>query len=83
MCIVTFHSIEDRIVKNFFKITGSKNYISNENKENLLFNFKNKSIKPSDQEISDNRRSRSAKLRYGIRNLNNFKVISPNELGFV
>ena len=83
LCIVTFHSIEDRIVKNFFKITGSKNYISNENKENLLFNFKNKPIKPSDQEISNNRRSRSAKLRYGIRNFNNSKVISHSELGFV
>ena len=83
LCIVTFHSIEDRIVKNFFKITGSKNYISNENKENLLFNLKNKPIKPSDKEISDNRRSRSAKLRFGIRNFNNSKLISPNELGFV
>ncbi|MDC0032861.1 16S rRNA (cytosine(1402)-N(4))-methyltransferase RsmH [Pelagibacteraceae bacterium] len=83
LCIVTFHSIEDRIVKNFFKITGSKNYISNENKENLLFNLKNKPIKPSDKEISNNRRSRSAKLRFGIRNFNNSKLISPNELGFV
>ena len=70
-------------MKNFFKITGSKNYIPNENKENLLFNLKNKPIKPSDNEISDNRRSRSAKLRFGIRNLNNSKVISSNELGFV
>ena len=39
LCIVTFHSIEDRIVKNFFKVTGSKNYIANEDIQNLLFNY--------------------------------------------
>ena len=83
LCIVTFHSIEDRIVKNFFKITGSKNYVSNEEKGNLLYNLSNKPIKPSEEEISNNRRSRSAKLRYGIRNSNNSYLININQLGFI
>ena len=83
LCIVTFHSIEDRIVKNFFKITGSKNYVSNEEKGNLLYNYSNKLIKPSEEEISNNRRSRSSKLRYGIRNSNNSYLININQLGFI
>ena len=83
LCVVTFHSIEDRIIKNFFKITSSKNYVSNENKGKLIFNSKRKSIKPSDSEINLNRRSRSAKLRFGIRNSNNHHILDKTELGFI
>ena len=54
--IISFHSLEDRIVKNFFK-----NNLSN---INLL---QKKPVVPTRQEISINPRSRSAKLRAAIK----------------
>jgi len=83
LCIVTFHSIEDRIVKNFFKVTGSKNYIANEDVKNLLFNLISKPIKPSKEEVEINRRSRSAKLRYGVRSACQFNAIDIKKLGYI
>lgn len=53
MAIISFHSLEDRIVKNFFKDKEEKN----------LGTMPNKFISPSEKEIVDNPRSRSAKLR--------------------
>ena len=77
--IITFHSIEDKIVKFFFK-NFSKNksnpsrYLPEENSDNLaLFeNYVNKIIKPSKEEIRNNNPSRSAKLRFAVRSKNNF-----------
>ena len=77
--IITFHSIEDKIVKFFFK-NFSKNksnpsrYLPEENSYNLaLFeNYINKIIKPSTEEIRNNNPSRSAKLRFAVRSKNNF-----------
>jgi 16S rRNA (cytosine1402-N4)-methyltransferase len=50
MIVISFHSLEDRIVKNFFKKTGGK----------ILTK---KPIVPSEEEIKNNPRSRSAKMR--------------------
>ena len=77
--VVTFHSIEDKIVKFFFK-NFSKNksnpsrYLPEENSKNLaLFeNYVNKIIRPTKEEIRDNYPSRSAKLRFAVRSKNNF-----------
>ena len=77
--IVTFHSIEDKIVKFFFK-NFSKNksnpsrYLPEENSDSLaLFeNYINKIIKPSKEEIRNNNPSRSAKLRFAVRSKSNF-----------
>ena len=77
--IVSFHSIEDKIVKFFFS-NFSKNrskpsrYIPDDNFENLaLFeNYNKKIIKPSRKEIKINNPSRSAKLRFAIRTNNKF-----------
>ncbi len=72
LAVVTFHSIEDKIVKYFFK-NHSENksisrYMPSINQPENLFNIiKKKPIIPSDIEIKDNISSRSAKLRYVIK----------------
>ena len=69
VCVITFHSLEDRIVKNVFKeyteidpkVKGLPNI-----PDDYLPNYKliNKSvIVPTDIELNNNNRSRSAKLR--------------------
>ncbi|MEI2739816.1 MAG: 16S rRNA (cytosine(1402)-N(4))-methyltransferase [Chitinophagaceae bacterium] len=67
MAIITFHSLEDRLVKNFFR-RGS----SNEPDENPFINTEpvnelkiitKKPVLPTDEEMKQNPRSRSAKLR--------------------
>jgi len=66
--IISFHSLEDRIVKNFIKENSiSLKKYDPKNPDNI-FVFKNrKVIKPSEGEIKKNRRSRSAKLRWVFR----------------
>ncbi len=58
LAVISFHSLEDRIVKNFFREQA---------KENNLKILTKKPISPTDQEISENPRSRSAKLRVAIK----------------
>tara|TARA_E500000331_G_scaffold352025_1_gene399800 strand:+ start:349 stop:1362 length:1014 start_codon:yes stop_codon:yes gene_type:complete len=83
--IISFHSIEDKIVKFFFNNFSSNRsrpsrYIPEKNNDNsLLFNrYKNKAMIPTAKEIAKNFPSRSAKLRYAIRNGNKFTY--PKEL---
>jgi 16S rRNA (cytosine1402-N4)-methyltransferase len=69
--IITFHSIEDRIVKNFFKKGSFEDLVDNpftqqENKNQLKVITK-KPVVPSEEEIKINLRSRSAKLRVAER----------------
>ena len=56
--VISFHSIEDRIVKNFFK---------EESKNKHLSIITKKPIIPSEEEIKNNHRCRSAKLRSAIK----------------
>ena len=69
--VVTFHSIEDKIVKFFFKNYSDKKnssrYSPSITKNNCLRLKNNKPIIPSDGEIKINPASRSAKLRYAIK----------------
>lgn len=64
--VITYHSLEDRLVKNFFR-TGNfegtvvKDFYGNNETPFKLIN--NKVIVPSDEEIVKNPRARSAKLR--------------------
>ena len=65
--IITFHSLEDRLVKNFFR-RGSfdepeRNPFINEEDVNELKIITKKSIQPSAKEMNENPRSRSARLR--------------------
>jgi 16S rRNA (cytosine1402-N4)-methyltransferase len=83
--IISFHSIEDKIVKYFFrnfstnKAKPSRYLPEREYSNTALFEeYKNKVLKPSKTEIYQNNRSRSAKLRYAIRSKNKF--IYPDEL---
>ncbi len=67
--VVTFHSIEDRIVKFFFKNYSEdkkiSRYLPSQKNENKIFKILNKKpIIPSYEEIKKNPPSRSAKLRY-------------------
>jgi 16S rRNA (cytosine1402-N4)-methyltransferase len=78
LVLISFHSLEDRIVKKFFSLYSNLNpnpsrYLPLKNKETSLFTIlSNKSLTPSSREISQNIRSRSAKLRYAVRNKNSF-----------
>ena len=78
--VVSFHSIEDKIVKYLFsnfstnKSNPSRYFPDNESENTVLFEkYKNKIIKPTKKEIDQNYSSRSAKLRYAIRSRNEFK----------
>ncbi len=74
--IISFHSLEDRIVKNFFKDSnlnpvrdnGNKKEISKSNKiSNGINILTKKPVTSSQEEIKINRRSRSAKLRAAVK----------------
>lgn len=69
MCVITFHSLEDRIVKNVFKKLCSDD-INSKNLPVVPLEMRAKAklitkkpIIPSDSELELNNRSRSAKLR--------------------
>ena len=82
--VVSFHSLEDRIVKYFFsnfsknKSRPSRYFPENRLTDYSLFEeYRNKIYRPSKDEIIQNSRSRSAKLRFAIRSKNKFKY--PND----
>ncbi len=83
--VVTFHSIEDKIVKFFFnnysknKSRSSRYLPENKIEQAYLFEvYKNKVLKPSKKELEINNRARSAKLRFAIRSNTDFQY--PHEL---
>lgn len=70
LVIITYHSLEDRLVKNFFRsgnVEGKmeKDFFGRVDTPFKLVN--NKVIVPSDEEVERNPRSRSAKLRIATR----------------
>ena len=78
LIVVSFHSLEDKIVKYFFNLYSdlkqnpSRYLPSRENKSQLFKLLSKKPLIPSQKEVYKNKRSRSAKLRYAIRNENPF-----------
>ena len=83
LIVVSFHSLEDKIVKNFFNLYSdlrknpSRYLPIKENKFSLFKLISKKPFVADVKEINTNIRSRSAKLRYAIRNNNSF--FYPNE----
>jgi len=71
ICVITFHSLEDRIVKNIFKEYSETNEFFKgmpekdipEEYKPLIKLINKKPILPDEQELSENSRSKSAKLR--------------------
>lgn len=72
LVVVDFHSLEDRIVKNYFKENGGKKiriskYAADLVQDDTLFSEVSKVMVPTVEECRTNPRSRSAKLRYAVR----------------
>ena len=79
MAVVTFHSLEDKIVKYFFKSLSENKSVSRYKpkvgQKELFFSMpQKKPITPTDQEISENQASRSAKLRYVIKKKETYEI---------
>jgi len=77
--IISFHSIEDKIIKYYFtnyssnKSNPSRYMPSHSNEKNSFFEkYKNNFLKPSEKEIVKNFASRSAKLRHATRTKQSF-----------
>ena len=69
LAVISFHSLEDRIVKDFFReqskdlVNPPYEQIYEEERKAMLKEVIRKPIMPSDEEIKNNPRARSAKLR--------------------
>lgn len=72
LAVVSFHSLEDRVVKRFFQSrSGKAGAVSRHQPEQAAeaprFEARNKAIPASDEEVARNPRARSANLRVGRR----------------
>ena len=87
LAVVTFHSVEDRMVKRFFQIRsgglGNANrYAPQAEVEAPGFEMVvRKAVAPDEDELSDNPRARSAKLRVGRRTEAPAKPVDRGALG--
>ena len=74
LVVISYHSIEDRLVKNVIKKGNFKGDLKKDffgNPIKSLKEINNKVIVASQQEIEDNPRSRSGKLRIAEKNYEN------------
>lgn len=73
LVVVTFHSLEDRIVKRFFaariaeRPAGSRHAPPQEQPPATFSLLSSKALAPGEEEVARNSRARSAKLRAGVR----------------
>ncbi|MBL7928777.1 MAG: 16S rRNA (cytosine(1402)-N(4))-methyltransferase RsmH [Bacteroidia bacterium] len=66
LAVISYHSLEDRMVKNFMRSGNISGELIKDLKGNLIRPFKpltNKPVVPGQEELSHNSRSRSARLR--------------------
>jgi len=71
LVVITYHSLEDRMVKNFIKsgdLSGKQEKDFFGNVESPLIAINRKVIVPNEEELERNPRSRSAKLRIAEKN---------------
>ena len=79
LAVVTFHSLEDKIVKYFFKSLSENKSVSRympkiDHSDTFFKNVSKKPIVPSNKEIKENPPSRSAKLRYVIKKKDFYEI---------
>ncbi len=66
LVVISYHSLEDRLVKNFMRSGNFEGHIKKDFYGNIIAPFKpltRKPVTPNNQELDENPRSRSAKLR--------------------
>ena len=72
LIVISFHSLEDRIVKQFFKYSEAECIcppsimVCECTKKQTLRILTKKPLVPSKEEVSNNTKSRSAKMRVGV-----------------
>lgn len=87
LAVVTFHSLEDRIVKRFFQLASGHEANANRHapaRTDTTARFEmvtRKAVAPDAAEIARNPRARSAKLRVGRRTHAPARAIAPADLG--
>ncbi|MEQ8366754.1 MAG: 16S rRNA (cytosine(1402)-N(4))-methyltransferase RsmH [Roseicyclus sp.] len=87
LAVVTFHSIEDRIVKRFLADRaslgggGSRHAPKAADRQPTFILTPKKAIGPDDEELSQNPRARSAKLRVATRTDVPASAVDPSVLG--
>ncbi|MES2915244.1 MAG: 16S rRNA (cytosine(1402)-N(4))-methyltransferase RsmH [Pseudomonadota bacterium] len=87
LAVVTFHSLEDRIVKRFFQLASGHEANANRYapaKADTTARFEmvtRRAVAPDAVEIARNPRARSAKLRVGRRTAAPAQPLSPADLG--
>ncbi len=89
LVVVTFHSLEDRVVKRFFALTSGKQSQGSRHapaplqpESDASFQIVNHpSLTSSKDETDVNPRARSARLRSGVRTAAKAMVIDPEQLG--
>jgi len=70
LVVISYHSLEDRMIKNFFRAGNAEGEVDKDFYGNISRPFKaitKKTILPTEEEIRINPRARSAKMRIGIR----------------
>jgi len=87
LAVVTFHSVEDRIVKRFFqlrggRVPGASRYAPEASRPSAPFEpVTKKAVAPDAAEIAANPRARSAKLRIARRSAETAPAPEPRALG--
>ena len=72
LVVISYHSLEDRLVKNFMKRGSFEGEVKKDFFGNILkplTEVVRHPIVPSDEEIKRNTRARSAKLRIAVKNV--------------
>ena len=87
LAVVTFHSVEDRMVKRFLQARGGKTaranrYAPEAAETTAAFTvLTKKAVGPDEAELAANPRARSAKLRVAVRTDAPASEIDPKEIG--